>query len=282
MKFIKMHGAGNDYVYVDGFQQDVHRPEELAVRISDRHFGVGSDGLILILPSDCADARMRMFNADGSEAQMCGNGIRCVAKYLCDQQSDRGSQLTIETLAGVLSVDVTADTENPAISQVTVNMGQPRLQRGQIPMTGPQQDQALEVEIRVKNRTFTASCVSMGNPHCVVYVDDVEQFDVAYWGALLENHPLFPERINVEFVEIISGSEVRQRTWERGAGETLACGTGASAVTVAGFLTGRTQRTIRNHLRGGVLTLEYCDDETVMMTGPAEQVFTGDYPWPEA
>lgn len=213
---------------------------------------------------------------------MCGNGIRCVAKYLCDQQSDRGSQLTIETLAGVLSVDVTADTENPAISQVTVNMGQPRLQRGQIPMTGPQQDQALEVEIRVKNRTFTASCVSMGNPHCVVYVDDVEQFDVAYWGALLENHPLFPERINVEFVEIISGSEVRQRTWERGAGETLACGTGASAVTVAGFLTGRTQRTIRNHLRGGVLTLEYCDDETVMMTGPAEQVFTGDYPWPEA
>ncbi|WP_316347260.1 diaminopimelate epimerase [Desulfuromonas acetoxidans] len=282
MKFIKMHGAGNDYVYVDGFQQDVHRPEELAVRISDRHFGVGSDGLILILPSDCADARMRMFNADGSEAQMCGNGIRCVAKYLCDQQSDRGSQLTIETLAGVLSVDVMADTENPAISQVTVNMGQPRLQRGQIPMAGPQQDQALDVEIRVENRTFTASCVSMGNPHCVVYVDDVEQFDVAYWGALLENHPLFPERINVEFVEIISGSEVRQRTWERGAGETLACGTGASAVTVAGFLTGRTQRTIRNHLRGGVLTLEYCDDETVMMTGPAEQVFTGDYPWPEA
>ncbi|WP_321530592.1 diaminopimelate epimerase [uncultured Desulfuromonas sp.] len=282
MKFIKMHGAGNDYLYVDGFQQNVSRPEELAVRISDRHFGVGSDGLILILPSDCADARMRMFNADGSEAQMCGNGIRCVAKYLCDQQPDRGPQLTIETLAGVLSVDVTADTDNPAISQVTVNMGQPRLQRGQIPMTGPQQDQALEIEIRVENRTFTASCVSMGNPHCVVYVDDVEQFDVAYWGALLENHPLFPERINVEFVEIISDSEVRQRTWERGAGETLACGTGASAVTVAGFLTGRTRRTIRNHLRGGVLTLEYRDDEAVMMTGPAEQVFTGDYPWPEA
>nr|WP_320115169.1 diaminopimelate epimerase [uncultured Desulfuromonas sp.] len=282
MKFIKMHGAGNDYVYVDGFQQTVPHPEELAVKISDRHFGVGSDGLILILPSDCADARMRMFNADGSEAQMCGNGIRCVAKYLCDQQPERDPRLTIETLAGVLTVEVVADAHNSAVSQVTVNMGQPRLQRQHIPMTGPLQEHALDIAISVEDHTFAASCVSMGNPHCVVYVDEVEQFDVAYWGALLENHPLFPERINVEFVEIVSATEVRQRTWERGAGETLACGTGASAVTVAGFLTGRTQRTIRNHLRGGMLTLEYRADETVMMTGPAEQVFTGDYPWPEA
>ena len=207
---------------------------------------------------------------------------RCAAKYLYDQQPDRGPRLTIETLAGVLTVDVSADTENSAISQVTVNMGQPRLQRRQIPMTGPEQERALDVPISVAGRTFSVSCVSMGNPHCVVYVDDVEHFDVAYWGPLLENHPLFPERINVEFVEIVSASEVRQRTWERGAGETLACGTGASAVTVAGFLTGRTQRRIRNHLRGGLLILEYRDDETVLMTGPAEQVFSGDYPWSEA
>ena len=282
MKFIKMHGAGNDYVYIDGFQQMIPRPEELAVRISDRHFGVGSDGLILILPSELADARMRMFNADGSEAQMCGNGIRCVAKYLYDQQPQRGSRLSIETLAGVLTVDVFSEDVDPLVSQVTVDMGKPRLQREQIPMSGPGQEKALDVAVEVEGRTFTVSCVSMGNPHCVVYVDDVETFEVAYWGPLLETHPLFPERINVEFVEIVSPTEVRQRTWERGAGETLACGTGASAVTVAGFLTGRTQRAIRNHLRGGVLTLEYREDETVMMTGPAERVFTGDFPWPEA
>nr|WP_320048643.1 diaminopimelate epimerase [uncultured Desulfuromonas sp.] len=282
MKFIKMHGAGNDYVYIDGFQQVIPRPEELAVRISDRHFGVGSDGLILILPSELADARMRMFNADGSEAQMCGNGIRCVAKYLYDQQPQRGSRLSIETLAGVLTVDVLSDDVDPLVSQVTVDMGKPRLQRELIPMSGPGQEKALDVAVEVEGRTFTVSCVSMGNPHCVVYVDDVETFDVAYWGPLLETHPLFPERINVEFVEIVSPTEVRQRTWERGAGETLACGTGASAVTVAGFLTGRTHRAIRNHLRGGVLTLEYREDETVMMTGPAERVFTGDFPWPEA
>ncbi|PLX95542.1 MAG: diaminopimelate epimerase [Desulfuromonas sp.] len=280
MKFVKMHGAGNDYVYVDCFQQVPTDPAALAIKISDRHFGVGSDGLIFIMPSACADARMRMFNADGSEAQMCGNGIRCVAKYLHDHQLTHSSTLTIETLAGVLSVEI-AGVPGSEVSQVTVNMGQPRLLRGEIPMIGEAQEQALEIPLTVAGRTFTASCVSMGNPHCVIYVDDVEQFDVAYWGALIEQHPWFPERINVEFVEILANDEVRQRTWERGAGETLACGTGASAVTVAGFLTGRTGPQIRNHLRGGMLTLEYCADGPVMMTGPAQQVFSGDYPWPE-
>lgn len=278
MKFVKMHGAGNDYVYVDCFHQQVADPVQLARQVSSRHFGVGSDGLILIMPSDCADARMRIYNADGSEAEMCGNGVRCVAKYIYDHAIAHRRELSIETNAGVLPLQLFTD-EDDKVERVRVNMGAPRLRRGDIPMHGEPESQALGIELQVEGRTFTVSCLSMGNPHCVVFVDDVDSFDVHHFGALLENHPWFPQRINVEFVQIVSPVEVRQRTWERGAGETLACGTGSSAVTVASFLAGHTGRSITNHLRGGDLEMEYSESGDVYMTGPATEVFTGE--WPE-
>lgn len=279
VKFVKMHGAGNDYVYVDCFNQQINDPETLAQQVSPRNFSIGSDGLILILPSRCADARMRIFNADGSEAEMCGNGVRCVAKYVYDHGIARRETLKIETNAGVLPLQVFTAADGK-VARVCVDMGKPRLMRGEIPMLGDAHSQALDIALQVEQRTFTVSCISMGNPHCVVFVDDVDHFDVHHWGPLLENHPQFPKRINVEFVQILSPTEVRQRTWERGAGETLACGTGASAVTVASFLAGHTGRKIINHLRGGDLEMEYTESGTITMTGPATEVFSGE--WPQA
>mgnify|MGYP001289378671 CR=1 FL=1 len=276
IKFTKMHGAGNDYVYIDGFKEKVEDPAALAREISDRHFGVGSDGLIMILPSNDADVKMRMFNADGSEAEMCGNGIRCVAKYAFDHGLVRKQKMVIETGAGSLPVQLYLGAGD-LVEKVRVNMGSPRLLRGEIPMTGPENERAVDIGIAVAGQTLAATCVSMGNPHCVIYVDDVEHFPVADIGPYIENHDLFPQRINVEFVEVISPTEVRQRTWERGAGETLACGTGASAVTVAGVLTGRTERKIVNHLLGGDLELEWRADGEVTMIGPASEVFSGEY-----
>jgi diaminopimelate epimerase len=276
MQFVKMHGLGNDYVYVDTSISAVKNPADLAREVSDRHFGIGSDGLILILPSEVADARMRMFNADGSEAQMCGNGIRCVAKYLYDQERVSGTTVNIETAAGVRNIEVIPDADGKA-GKAVVHMGEPQLLRGEIPMHGAAQEQALNVALQVEDETFEVSCVSLGNPHCVVFVEDVERFAVEKWGPLLENHAWFPERANVEFVEILSPTEVKQRTWERGAGETLACGTGASAVVVVAFLTGRCERNIVNHLRGGDLYMEYTPQGYVRMTGPAVEVFRGEY-----
>jgi diaminopimelate epimerase len=275
MRFIKMHGIGNDYVYVDGFRETVSEPEKVAVRISDRHFGVGGDGLILILPSDKADARMRIFNADGSEAQMCGNGIRCLAKYVYESGISRKSELAVETLAGVLSLQLT--TTHGSVEQVKVNMGMPRLRRQDIPMRG-EGDRVLGEKLTAGDRAFTVTCVSMGNPHCVIYVDDVVQFPVTHYGPLLEHHPQFPQRTNVEWVEWINHREVRQRTWERGSGETLACGTGACATTVASVLNGKTGRAVTVHLLGGDLEIEWAADEHVYMTGPAVEVFHGDWP----
>jgi len=275
MKFIKMHGAGNDYVYIDGFAETVDDPAALARRVSDRHFGVGSDGLILILPAAQADVRMRMFNADGSEAEMCGNGIRCVAKFAYEQGLARKRRLAIETGAGVLQVELFTDAADK-VDRVRVGMGNPRLLREEIPMGGPTGEEAVDIPLEVGGQTLRATCLSMGNPHCVVYVGNVERYPVAEVGPLIENHALFPKRINVEFVQVLSPSEVRQRTWERGAGETLACGTGASAVTVAGVLTGRTGRKIVNHLRGGDLELEWLETGPVLMTGPAVEVFRGE------
>ncbi|MCA1797463.1 MAG: diaminopimelate epimerase [Desulfuromonadaceae bacterium] len=276
MQFVKMHGLGNDYVYVDTSISAVEHPELLAREVSDRHFGIGSDGLILILPSEVADSRMRMFNADGSEAQMCGNGIRCVAKYLYDRKRVTGTTVNIETAAGVRSIEVVPGGDGKA-GQAVVHMGVPHLLRGEIPMCGEPQEQALNAALQVEGETFEVSCVSMGNPHCVVFVEDVETFEVQKWGPLLETHAWFPERTNVEFVEIISSAEVKQRTWERGAGETLACGTGASAVVVAAYLTGRCERNIVTHLRGGDLFMEYVPQGYVRMTGPAVEVFQGEY-----
>ena len=276
MKFTKMHGAGNDYVYINCFEEQVDRPRELAVEVSQRNFGIGSDGLILIMPSAVADVRMRMFNADGSEAEMCGNGVRCVAKYAHDHGLVDKTQIRVETGNGVLDLALEVGSSG-RVERVTVNMGTPGLTRGVLPMTGAADEQVVCLPVEVDGQTFEITCVSMGNPHCVIYVADVDSFPVAEVGPKLENHPLFPKRINVEFVQVVSPSEVRQRTWERGAGETLACGTGASAVTVAGVLTGKTERRIVNHLRGGDLQLEWLEDGPVMMTGPAVEVFSGDY-----
>lgn len=276
MKFVKMHGAGNDYVYVDGFQETINDPASLAIEVSNRNFAIGSDGLILILPSTLADVRMRMFNSDGSEAEMCGNGVRCVAKYAYDHGLVRKETLTVETGAGVLTLQLYPNASG-RVDKVRVNMGRPRLTRGEIPLTGDPAAQVVNVPLTILDRTFAITCVSMGNPHCVIFVDDVENFPVEKYGTLIEQHPLFPRRTNVEFVEVRSRSEVRQRTWERGAGETLACGTGASAVLVAGVLAGCTGRKIRNFLAGGELELEWSESGEVYMTGPAVEVFSGEY-----
>jgi diaminopimelate epimerase len=276
MKFTKMHGAGNDYVYVDCFaEKPPANLPEIARHISHRHFGVGADGLILIHPSEIADAKMQMFNADGSESEMCGNGIRCVAKYVHDHGIASKPSLKIETGAGVLGIDLLLG-ENGKVDQVTVDMGPPELEAPQIPTTLRESGQVIDVDVRFGTHEFQATCVSMGNPHCIVFVDQATDELVLQAGPVIERDPRFPNRINVEFVEVISPTEVRQRTWERGSGETWACGTGASAVCVAGVLTGRTERRITNHLLGGDLILEWNDESNhVMMTGPAVEVFTG-------
>jgi len=275
MKFTKMHGAGNDYVYVDCFKETVDNPAETAIKVSNRNFGIGSDGLILIMPTDKADVRMRMFNSDGSESEMCGNGIRCVAKYAYDHGIVTKTEITAETGAGILTLQLFPDAANK-VEQVRVNMGPPRLSREEIPMNGAPVAQVVAEELTVLDKTFKITCVSMGNPHCIIYVDDVDNFPVATYGPLIENHQLFPRRTNVEFIQIISRTEVKQRTWERGAGETLACGTGASAVCVAGVLNNLTDRKILNHLAGGDLELEWVENGSVFMTGPATEVFSGD------
>lgn len=276
MRFTKMQGAGNDYVYINCFEEQVVDPQQLARQVSDRHFGIGSDGLILILPSDVADVRMRMFNADGSEAEMCGNGIRCVAKFAYDHGLVTERMIRVETGNGGLSLEMfTGDSGR--VTRVKVAMGRPGLTRGVLPMTGPADEQAINVPLTIAGHSLQLTCVSMGNPHAVIYVDEVESFPVAEVGSIIEHHPWFPKRVNAEFVQVVTPNEVIQRTWERGAGETLACGTGASAVTVAGVLTGRTNRTLVNHLRGGDLEMEWSDGGEVFMTGPAVEVFTGDY-----
>jgi diaminopimelate epimerase len=277
MQFTKMHGAGNDYIYVNCFAEAV--PEnlpELARRISDRRFGVGGDGLILIRPSDKADARMQMFNADGSEAEMCGNGIRCVAKYLFDHGLCRRHALNIETGAGVLALQV--ETADGRVRRVRVDMGEPILEAARIPTTLPGHP-VINASLPIGGRDLAVTCVSMGNPHCIVFVEQATDEWVLGIGPRIEVDEHFPARVNVEFIEVVNRGEVRQRTWERGSGETWACGTGASAVCVAGVLTGRTERRIVNHLRGGDLELHWNEaDNRVYMTGPATEVFTGQWP----
>jgi diaminopimelate epimerase len=278
MRFTKMQGIGNDYVYVDCFANPLPRdPATLARKIADRNFGVGGDGLILICPAENgADARMRMFNTDGSEAEMCGNGLRCVAKYVYDHGIARKPQLKLQTGRGVLSVQLAIARER--VQRVRVNMGEPILEAARIPTKLPG-NPPVNVPLTVDERTFQVTCVSMGNPHCVIFVEQATDELVLTWGRKIEHAPEFPARVNVEFVEVVSPSEVRQRTWERGSGETLACGTGASAVCVAGVLTGRTQRRIVNHLRGGDLELEWNErDNCVYKTGPAVEVFSGEWP----
>jgi diaminopimelate epimerase len=275
MKFTKMQGAGNDYVYVNCFEETVANPQKVAIQVSNRNFGIGSDGLILIMPSDKADVRMRMFNSDGSESEMCGNGIRCVAKYAYDHGIVSKKEITAETGAGILTLQLVPGGDGK-IEKVRVNMGPPRLTRGEIPMTGEAGAQVIAEPLIVLDRTFRITCASMGNPHCVIFVDDVDNFPVSTYGPLIENHELFPRRTNVEFVQIISRTEVRQRTWERGAGETLACGTGSSAVTASCVLNGLTEKKLVNHLSGGDLEMEWAEDGNIYMTGPAVEVFSGE------
>jgi diaminopimelate epimerase len=276
MRFTKMHGAGNDYVYVNCFAEKLPSdPARLAIAVSDRHKGIGADGLILICPSETADARMRMYNADGSEAEMCGNGVRCVAKYVYDHGICRRDELKIETGRGVLTLQVRL--AGGKVDQVRVNMGAPILKSAEIPTTLPGDPPVLQ-GLRVLDRDLEVTCVSMGNPHCVTFVDEVNDDWVLRIGPKVEVHPAFPRRVNAEFVQVLSPREICMRVWERGSGETLACGTGASAVAVAGVLAGRTERKILAHLPGGDLELEWAASGEVYLTGPATEVFEGEWP----
>lgn len=276
MKFTKMHGLGNDFIVIYGLQELPADAAQLAVKLCDRHFGIGADGLVYILPSAKAQFRMRIVNSDGSEAEQCGNAIRCVAKYLYDRKLATGSELTVETIgAGVQRVVVTDDGGGKAAA-VKVDMGEPVLQGARVPTAV---DEALvrDYPVTVDGREFRFTAVSMGNPHCVIYVDDATAVDLHEWGPKLEHHPLFPRRINVEFVHVVSRRHAVMRVWERGAGPTLACGTGACAVLVSSVLNGLTDRSATVTLPGGDLQIEWSEaDNRVYMTGPAEEVYTGE------
>ena len=277
MRFVKMQGIGNDYVYVDCIRQPLPSDiASLATKISDRNFGVGGDGLILICPSDKADARMRMFNNDGSESEMCGNGVRCVAKFVYDHGIAKKTSLAIETGRGVLKLEL--ETAGGKCHQVRVDMGEPILIAENIPTTllGTP---PLEVPLVIDGVELKVTCVSMGNPHCITFVKEITNEMVLGIGPKVEKHSAFPRRTNVEFVRVDNPDEITMRVWERGSGETLACGTGACAVAVAGVLTGRTNRSIIAHLRGGDLRLDWSKtDNHVFMTGPAVEVFQGEWP----
>ncbi len=276
MKFTKMHGAGNDYVYVDCFAETVPRDiPRLAIAVSDRHKGIGADGLILICPSEKGDARMRMFNADGSESEMCGNGVRCVAKFVYDHGIVREDRLQIETGRGVLAIDL--ETSHGKVARARVNMGAPILEAAKIPTT-LSGNPPIRQKLSAGGHEFEVTCVSMGNPHCVTFVDQLSDDWVLRIGPEVERHPAFPRRVNAEFIQIISPGEFHMRVWERGSGETQACGTGACASTVAGVLTGLTERRVLAHLPGGDLELEWGADGDVYLTGPAVEVFSGEWP----
>ena len=277
MRFTKMQGAGNDYIYLDCFRTPPPRDlPGLSRAMSNRHFGVGSDGLILICPSEKADARMRMFNADGSEAEMCGNGLRCVGKYIYDHALVRKPSLQIETGRGILKVDL--DIKDGNVHQATIDMGEPILEARRIPTTlsgNPPTD----VPLSVGDSPYRVTCVSMGNPHCVLFTDEITDSLVLGIGPKIEMNQAFPNRTNVEFVRMSNPNDVTVRVWERGTGETMACGTGACAVAVAGVITGRTKRQIVAHLPGGDLRLNWSEaDNHVYLTGPAVEVFSGEWP----
>ena len=276
MKFTKMQGCGNDYIYVDCTREDLDRPGEVAKRLSDRHFGIGADGLILIRSSKKADFRMSMYNADGSEGAMCGNGIRCVGRFIHDHGLSDKTELLIETKAGIKKLSL--GIREGEVWGVRVDMGAPILKASKIPVIPPEgKDRVVGELLTVDGREGEVTCVSMGNPHCVVFVDEVGDLDLEEIGPGFEHHPAFPDRVNTEFVQVISRTEIAMRVWERGSGETLACGTGACASVVACLLNGLTERVVTVHLLGGDLVVEYDQvEDTVYLTGPAETVFTGE------
>jgi diaminopimelate epimerase len=273
--FYKMHGCGNDYIYFDCFQREIPKPEQLSIKLSDRHFGVGGDGAVLICPSNTADAKMRMFNADGSEGKMCGNAIRCVGKYLYERRNIHKDPMTVETLSGIKTLHM--ETKAGKVQQVTVAMGAPGLAPQDLPVLLPG-DQVVNRQVQVGEETYAITCVSMGNPHCVVFVEDSPmQLPLEQIGPKFEKHPMFPQGVNTEFVRVISPHELEMRVWERGSGETWACGTGACATAVAAVLNGHCPRgeEILLHLRGGDLRICWKENQ-VYMTGPATFVFEGE------
>ena len=275
MKFTKMHGAGNDYIYINCFEETVSDPGALAVKISDRHFGIGSDGLILIGPSDTADFKMDMYNADGSRAQMCGNGIRCVGKYVFDNGLTDKTTLHIETLGGIKKLRLISG-EDGTIKKVTVNMGHPVIEAKDIPIICDD-ERAIGEKIEINGNTFTFTGVSMGNPHAVFFVEDVEGLEIEKIGPKVENAEIFPEKINAEFCQVLDRETIRMRVWERGSGVTLACGTGACASVVAAILNDLTNDRVNVMLDGGTLRIFWDREENnVLMTGPAETVFSGE------
>ena len=275
MKFTKMQGIGNDYVYVNCFEETVADPERVSETISDRHFGIGADGLVLIMPSDKADFRMRMFNADGSEGNMCGNATRCIGKFVYDNHLTDKTSITLETRSGIKKL--TLYPENGKVKTVLVDMGKAVLKPADIPMN-VSGDTFINKPITVDGKEVFITAVSMGNPHAVTYVDDVDSLELEKIGPSFENHPLFPERVNTEFIKILDESTMQMRVWERGSGETWACGTGACAATAASVLNGYFphDKEITVKLRGGDLFITYKSDGTVLMRGPAETVFTGE------
>lgn len=269
-----MHGAGNDFVVIDGAKEQI--PEELLPSVGrhacDRHFGIGADGLVLVLPSRSANFRMRVINSDGSEAEMCGNGVRVFAKYVFDHKMHSDPIMTVETLAGIKTLKL--DTAGGKMRSARVDMGEPKLLRSEIPMKGDN-TQVVAEALKAAGKKFEITCVSMGNPHCATFVDHVDSYPVDKIGPEIENHPSFPQRTNVEFVEVLNPKEIKMRVWERGAGETMACGTGSCASVVACALNEKTTRKVTVHLRGGDLLIEWLGDNRVYMTGPAEEVFEG-------
>jgi len=275
IKFTKMHGLGNDYVYIDCTKiQEIKDESYLAQFVSNRHLGIGSDGLILICKSDIADFKMKMYNSDGSRAEMCGNGIRCVGKFVYDKGLTQKEVITIETLAGVKTLEL--NIEQKKVTKVKVDMGEPIFNPKEVPVISEEKP-VLNLELEALDRTFRFTCVSMGNPHAITIVDDVEKFDVEKYGPLLEKNEHFPKGVNVEFVEIINKEKIKMRVWERGSGETLACGTGASAVAVASSLKGYTNRDVEIELLGGTLYIHWSkEDNHVYMTGSATEVFQGE------
>jgi diaminopimelate epimerase len=278
VKFTKMHGIGNDFVVVNALTDALDETllSDISRKVNDRKFGIGGDGLILVLPSKIADFKMRMFNPDGSESEMCGNGIRCFAKYLYDRKLITEPQVKVETLAGVklLKLQLRAGR----VETVRVDMGTPHLKRSEIPMRGDEAEKVIGEGLKAEGHRFEITAVSMGNPHVVIFEDRLDSLPLSRFGPAIENHKSFPERTNVHFVRVCNPAEIVLRSWERGAGETLACGTGACAAVVACALNNKTTRTVLVHLPGGDLRVEWLGDNRVLMTGPAEEVFEGDIP----
>ena len=275
MKFSKMHGIGNDYIYVNCFEETVSEPEKVSVVLSDRHKGVGGDGLVLIMPSDIADFRMRIFNADGSEAMMCGNATRCIGKYVYDMGLTDKTDITLETNSGIKYLKLYL--KNDKVELVTVDMGKAILVPKDIPVNSDL-DRFVSQPVEVCGKTWDITCVSMGNPHAVIFTEGIAELDHEKIGPHFENHELFPNRVNTEFAEVIDDHTLNMRVWERGSGETFACGTGTCATVVAAVLNGicRQDEEVLVHLRGGDLRITYKSDGTVLMTGPAEYVFEGE------